>query len=139
MIPGNDDASRAIGLYCDLISRAALDGMSAQLGAAGVDLGEMEEAPSEEVLAEAVEEEPIPEDATEITTSTTKADSKEIADKVEVTTKKSKASAKKPKAVAKKATTSSKAKKKDDDKVSKSSSVDDKKAESDEKPAEGTA
>ena len=139
MIPGNDDASRAIGLYCDLISRAALDGMSAQLGAAGVDLGEMEEAPSEEVLAEAVEEELIPEDATERTTSTTKADSKEIADKVEVTTKKSKASAKKPKAVAKKATTSSKAKKKDDDKVSKSSSVDDKKAESDEKPAEGTA
>ena len=139
MIPGNDDASRAIGLYCDLISRAALDGMSAQLGAAGVDLGEMEEAPSEEVLAEAVEEELIPEDATESTTSTTKADSKETADKVEVTTKKSKASAKKPKAVAKKATTSSKAKKKDDDKVSKSSSVDDKKAESDEKPAEGTA
>ena len=139
MIPGNDDASRAIGLYCDLISRAALDGMSAQLGAAGVDLGEMEEAPSEEVLAEAVEEELIPEDATESTTSTTKADSEEIADKVEVTTKKSKASAKKPKAVAKKATTSSKAKKKDDDKVSKSSSVDDKKAESDEKPAEGTA
>jgi small subunit ribosomal protein S2 len=139
MIPGNDDASRAIGLYCDLISRAALDGMSAQLGAAGVDLGEMEEAPSEEVLAEAVEEELIPEDATESTTSTTKSDSKEIADKVEVTTKKSKASAKKPKAVAKKATTSSKAKKKDDDKVSKSSSVDDKKAESDEKPAEGTA
>ena len=139
MIPGNDDASRAIGLYCDLISRAALDGMSAQLGAAGVDLGEMEEAPSEEVLAEAVEEELIPEDATESTASTTKSDSKEIADKVEVTTKKSKASAKKPKAVAKKATTSSKAKKKDDDKVSKSSSVDDKKAESDEKPAEGTA
>jgi small subunit ribosomal protein S2 len=139
MIPGNDDASRAIGLYCDLISRAALDGMSAQLGAAGVDLGEMEEAPSEEVLVEAVEEELIPEDATESTTSTTKADSKEIVDKVEVTTKKSKASAKKPKAVAKKATTSSKAKKKDDDKVSKSSSVDDKKAESDEKPAEGTA
>ena len=139
MIPGNDDASRAIGLYCDLISRAALDGMSAQLGAAGVDLGEMEEAPSEAVLAEAVEEELIPEDATESTTSTTKSDSKEIADKVEVTTKKSKASAKKPKAVAKKATTSSKAKKKDDDKVSKSSSVDDKKAESDEKPAEDTA
>ena len=139
MIPGNDDASRAIGLYCDLISRAALDGMSAQLGAAGVDLGEMEEAPSEAVLAEAVEEELIPEDATERTTSTSKADSKEIADKVEVTTKKSKASAKKPKALAKKATTSSKAKKKNDDKVSKSSSVDDKKAESDEKPAEGTA
>ena len=139
MIPGNDDASRAIGLYCDLISRAALDGMSAQLGAAGVDLGEMEEAPSEEVLAEAVKEELIPEDTTESTTSTTKVESKEIADKVEVTTKKSKASAKKPKAVVKKATTTSKAKKKDDIKVSKSSPADDKKAESDEKPAEDTA
>jgi small subunit ribosomal protein S2 len=34
-------------LYCDLVSRAALDGMSAQLGAAGVDLGEMEELPAE--------------------------------------------------------------------------------------------
>ena len=35
----NDDAARAIALYCDLASRAALDGMQAQLGAAGVDLG----------------------------------------------------------------------------------------------------
>ena len=43
IIPGNDDAARAIALYCDLASRAALDGMSAQLGAAGVDLGEMED------------------------------------------------------------------------------------------------
>ena len=52
MIPGNDDAARAIALYCDLAARAALDGMSAQLGAAGVDLGAMEEAPVEEVVAE---------------------------------------------------------------------------------------
>ena len=43
VIPGNDDAARAISLYCDLVARAALDGMSAQLGAAGVDLGELEE------------------------------------------------------------------------------------------------
>ncbi|MEM9851260.1 MAG: 30S ribosomal protein S2 [Pseudomonadota bacterium] len=42
-IPGNDDAARAIGLYCDLIARAALDGMAAQMGAAGVDLGDLEE------------------------------------------------------------------------------------------------
>jgi len=52
IIPGNDDAARAIGLYCDLVSRAALDGMSAQLGAAGVDIGALEEAPVEESLAE---------------------------------------------------------------------------------------
>ena len=51
-IPGNDDAARAIGLYCDLVARAALDGMSAQLGAAGVDVGAMEEAPVEEAVAE---------------------------------------------------------------------------------------
>ncbi|WP_368183550.1 30S ribosomal protein S2 [Aestuariibius sp. HNIBRBA575] len=55
VIPGNDDAARAISLYCDLASRAALDGMSAQLGAAGVDLGEMEAALEEEIAAPAAE------------------------------------------------------------------------------------
>jgi small subunit ribosomal protein S2 len=48
VIPGNDDAARAIALYCDLVSRAALDGMTAQMGAAGIDIGEMEAAPAEE-------------------------------------------------------------------------------------------
>ena len=51
MIPGNDDAARAIALYCDLVARAALDGMSAQLGAAGVDMGAMETL-AEEALAQ---------------------------------------------------------------------------------------
>ena len=51
VIPGNDDASRAIALYTDLVARAALDGMDAQLGAAGVDLGAMEEL-AEAALAE---------------------------------------------------------------------------------------
>lgn len=53
IIPGNDDAARAISLYCDLVARAALDGMSAQMGAAGFDLGEMEEGLGEEALEEA--------------------------------------------------------------------------------------
>jgi len=61
-IPGNDDAARAISLYCDLISRAALDGMSAQMDAAGVDLGAMEET-VEETLAEAAPAEEAAEDA----------------------------------------------------------------------------
>ena len=52
VIPGNDDAARAIQLYCDLVARAALEGMSAQLGAAGVDIGAMEEL-SEETLEDA--------------------------------------------------------------------------------------
>jgi small subunit ribosomal protein S2 len=54
LIPGNDDASRAITMYCDLAARAALDGMSAQLGAAGVDIGALEKAPAEEVLVEEI-------------------------------------------------------------------------------------
>ena len=55
VIPGNDDAARAIALYCDLVSRAALDGMSAQMGAAGIDIGAMEEAPAEEAVDAAAE------------------------------------------------------------------------------------
>lgn len=59
-IPGNDDAARAIALYTDLIARAALDGMAANLGASGVDLGAMEEAPLEEDIAEEVVVEEAP-------------------------------------------------------------------------------
>ena len=50
IIPGNDDAARAIALYCDLAARAALDGMTAQMGAAGIDIGAMDEAPAEEAV-----------------------------------------------------------------------------------------
>jgi small subunit ribosomal protein S2 len=42
-IPGNDDAGRAIALYCDLIARAALDGISRSQGSMGVDFGASEE------------------------------------------------------------------------------------------------
>ncbi|WP_420332512.1 30S ribosomal protein S2 [Roseibium sp.] len=55
-VPGNDDAGRAISLYCDLIARAAIDGISRAQGAAGMDLGASEEAPVEEALVEAAEE-----------------------------------------------------------------------------------
>jgi small subunit ribosomal protein S2 len=46
-IPGNDDAIRAITLYCDLIAGAVLDGISAEMAASGVDLGAREELPEE--------------------------------------------------------------------------------------------
>ncbi len=55
-IPGNDDASRAIQLYCDLMARAAIDGISRSQGSHGVDLGESE-APVAEPLPEASEPE----------------------------------------------------------------------------------
>jgi len=38
-IPGNDDAARAIQLYCDLIADAVLDGMTEAQANVGVDLG----------------------------------------------------------------------------------------------------
>jgi small subunit ribosomal protein S2 len=46
-IPGNDDAMRAIHLYCDLVSQSVLDGIQAELSAAGVDVGEQAEVPGE--------------------------------------------------------------------------------------------
>jgi small subunit ribosomal protein S2 len=54
-IPGNDDASRAIALYCDLIARAAIDGIARQQGASGRDLGASAEAMVEPALDEASE------------------------------------------------------------------------------------
>ncbi|BDA84714.1 30S ribosomal protein S2 [Aureimonas sp. SA4125] len=48
-IPGNDDAARAITLYCDLIAKACLDGIGRQAGAMGVDIGAMADAPAEEI------------------------------------------------------------------------------------------
>ncbi len=52
VVPGNDDAIRAIQLYCDLVSGAVLNGIQAELTAAGVDVGAAEEAPVEAVETE---------------------------------------------------------------------------------------
>jgi small subunit ribosomal protein S2 len=46
-IPGNDDAGRAITLYCDLFARAAIDGIERAQGSLGADLGAAEEPISE--------------------------------------------------------------------------------------------
>ena len=51
-VPGNDDATRAIALYCQLISDAVLSGISASLSSSGVDLGAAENI-SEDGLLEA--------------------------------------------------------------------------------------
>jgi len=49
-IPGNDDALRAIDLYCEMISGAVLDGLQAEMVAAGIDVGAREETPAEPAL-----------------------------------------------------------------------------------------
>jgi small subunit ribosomal protein S2 len=61
-IPGNDDAARAIQLYCDLMADAILDGLAAGQAASGVDLG-ASEAPVEPALARELAPEPAPEAA----------------------------------------------------------------------------
>ncbi len=42
-VPGNDDAIRAISLYCELFSEAVLDGLQQELLSTGADAGEAEE------------------------------------------------------------------------------------------------
>jgi small subunit ribosomal protein S2 len=50
-IPGNDDAGRAVALYCDLISRACIEGISLAQSGSGVDIGAAEEPVAEDVPA----------------------------------------------------------------------------------------
>src|ERR1700678_3954632 len=56
VVPGNDDAGRAITLYCDLIAKAAIDGISRAQGDLGIDVGAAEAPPVEDVPEEEVDE-----------------------------------------------------------------------------------
>jgi small subunit ribosomal protein S2 len=49
VVPGNDDAGRAISLYCDLVAKAAIDGISRAQGELGIDVGAAEEPLGEEL------------------------------------------------------------------------------------------
>lgn len=51
-IPGNDDALRAINLYCDLMVEAILDGLKEEVKRSGIDLGASAELPQEEILSD---------------------------------------------------------------------------------------
>lgn len=53
VIPGNDDASRAIALYCSLVADAVIDGISASQSSLGVDIGALENVPVDPALAAA--------------------------------------------------------------------------------------
>ena len=50
LIPGNDDAMRAITFYCELVQAAILDGLQTELMKSGGDAGEAVEAPAEPAL-----------------------------------------------------------------------------------------
>jgi len=84
-VPGNDDATRAIKLYCDLAALAILDGISEQLSASGADVGAQEDVAPEPAVADAPaaaepapvaapEPQPEPEPAPEAPSETTGAD-----------------------------------------------------------------
>ncbi|MFO1151317.1 MAG: 30S ribosomal protein S2 [Alsobacter sp.] len=69
-VPGNDDAGRAISLYCDLVARAAIDGISRGQGSLGVDLGASEAPAAEELpAATAAASEPFAGEAFELLTA----------------------------------------------------------------------
>jgi small subunit ribosomal protein S2 len=59
-VPGNDDAMRAVHLYCQLVADAVLDGLQAEAAASGVDIGAAERAPRVELppLSDVAEERP---------------------------------------------------------------------------------
>jgi small subunit ribosomal protein S2 len=57
-IPGNDDAMRAIHLYCDLVAGSVLDGLQAELAASGVDIGARPDLAEGAFAAEVLEELP---------------------------------------------------------------------------------
>ncbi|MFC3097857.1 30S ribosomal protein S2 [Alteraurantiacibacter palmitatis] len=59
-VPGNDDASRAVRLYCDAIAQAAMKGRGEGVVDSGADVGAMDAPPAEAVLAE---EAPVAEEA----------------------------------------------------------------------------
>jgi small subunit ribosomal protein S2 len=48
-IPGNDDATRSIHFYCDMMARTVLEGLQAELSASGGDAGAKAEAPQQEM------------------------------------------------------------------------------------------
>ena len=62
-VPGNDDAIRAISLYCELVTGAVLDGIEREMTATGQDIGELEAAPQEQTVEASDEQEDAPVEA----------------------------------------------------------------------------
>ena len=51
-VPGNDDAIRAIKLYCELVANTVLTGIKDEMKSSGVDIGSNEAVPAEALPAE---------------------------------------------------------------------------------------
>ena len=55
-IPGNDDALRAISLYCDLVAASVLKGLESNLELSGIDLGASEDLKEDNILVKTEEQ-----------------------------------------------------------------------------------
>ena len=66
LIPGNDDAMRAITFYCELVQGAVLDGLQTELMKSGGDVGAAVDAPVEVALEATAEEAPAEVPAAEV-------------------------------------------------------------------------
>lgn len=75
-IPGNDDAARAVSLYCDLVARAAIDGISRGQSSIGIDIGAAEDIREEPAIKVKAETQPVAQD-----NATEKAEKAEKAEK----------------------------------------------------------
>ena len=57
-IPGNDDSIRAINFYCEMISGSVLSGIQTEMAGSGVDIGELDVAPAEQIQGVVAEKAP---------------------------------------------------------------------------------
>ena len=85
-IPGNDDALRAISLYCDLVAASVLKGLESNLEESGVDIGESEELIEEVSKEEVSKEEVSKEEVSKEEVSTEEVSTEEVSTE-EVSTK----------------------------------------------------
>ena len=67
-VPANDDASRAIRLYCDAVAQASTRGGQGAMARSGVDIGALDEPMAEEALSAPVAEAPSADVAADVAT-----------------------------------------------------------------------
>ena len=77
-IPGNDDALRAISLYCDLVAASVLKGLESNLEQSGVDIGEAEDLVERKIIEEVSTEEVSTEEVSTEEVSTEEVSKEEV-------------------------------------------------------------
>ena len=77
-IPGNDDALRAISLYCDLVAASVLKGLESNLEQSGVDIGEAEDLIEEKIIKDTSTEEVLTEQVSTEQVSTEEVSTEEV-------------------------------------------------------------